>query len=303
MPPTDPQRSRAHQLVQRHYPAVLALIALLAVCWSAATGKLSWEAVPLILAGVLGPDWRRSFWSTSPAVSSIREKVAAYHQSQGTQPPTAGPPPIVNLLLIITIASIPACLISKHTGALRTLQAQAAARCSADPKTCPQAHLCAAAAVKAGEAWAIVAKTRKADKESLARGGAPVNLMALQEQERAAQALDDQASAVCKPGIDMAVALPPQDMAPALDLAAAPTAVGPPHPCRDNLCGGMAEQICSCHGSGDLLRCWGTAQRCAQDWACCSARGGCKGTTAGVDDCARQVKALATNDAGVAHGG
>lgn len=292
--------------LQRHYPAVLALGILGVVAWMVYANKLPPEVLLAVIPAVAAPDWRRSFWPRTPtAVSSIREKVAAYHQASAPQDPTpqSGPPPIVNLLLIVTFLTIPACLISKHTGALRTLQAQAEARCSADPRTCPQAHLCATATVKAGAAWEVVAKTRKADKESLARGSAPVNLMALQEQERAAQALDDQASALCKPGVDMAVVLPPQDMAPALDLVAAPTAVGPPHPCRDNLCGGAAESICSCHGEGDLLRCWGTAQRCAQDWACCSARGGCKGTTAGVDDCARQVKALATNDAGVAHGG
>lgn len=293
--------------LQRHYPAALALAILGVVAWMVYAGKLPPEVLLAVIPAVVAPDWRRSFRSWNPAVNSIREKVAAYHNNQtiAAQAPTpqSGPPPIVNLLLIVTFLTIPACLISKHTGVLRTLQAQAAARCSADPRTCPQAHLCAAATVKAGEAWAVVAKARKADKESVARGTPPINLMALQEQERAAQALDDQASAVCKLGVDMAVVLPPQDMAPALDLAAAPTVVGPPHPCRDNLCGGMAEQICSCHGTGDLLRCWGTAQRCAQDWACCSARGGCLGTTAGLDDCARQVKALATSDAGVTHGG
>ena len=303
--PIDPQRSRARQLTQRHYPAVLALAALIAIAWAVVAGKLPPQILLAIVPGILAPDWRRSF--ASPHVLAIKEKVAAYHNNQPIAPQGApqGPPPIVNLLLIVTFLTIPACLISKHTGALRTLQAQAAARCSADPRTCPQAHQCAAATVKAGEAWAVVAKARKADKESVARGTPPVNLMALQEQERAAQALDDQASALCKPGIDMAVVLSPQDMAPAPDLVAAPTAVGPPHPCHDNLCGGgpFGENYCSCHGSGDLMRCWGTAQRCAQDWACCSARGGCQGTTAGLDDCARQVKALATNDAGVPHGG
>jgi hypothetical protein len=68
--------------------------------------------------------------------------------------------------------------------------------------------------------------------------------------------------------------------------------------CADDLCGGAAESICSCHGAGESQRCWSTVQRCQQDAACCSARGDCKGTTAGEDTCSRQVRALEVPDAG-----
>jgi hypothetical protein len=295
-------------VVQRHYPALIALIAVTAVFWSAAAGKLAWELVPFILGGVLGPDWRRSFRSPNPAVSSIREKVQAYHQAPKTTVGVLIPLVLSKKFVLMLVAAIsaPACLyVGKHTSALRELQHQAVERCRRDSRACPQAHLCATATVKAGAAWALVAQTRKADAQSAARGGAPVNLMILREQEQAAQDLDVEARRVCPPGASEALR---SDMGTApvdMGVKVLPDMAVAAGPCRDNLCGGgpFGENHCSCHGAGDLSRCWGTVQRCEQDWACCSARGGCKGTTAGEDVCSSQVRALGTNDAGVAHGG
>ena len=55
------------------------------------------------------------------------------------------------------------------------------------------------AAVKASEAWVVVARFREADRASLAKGGQPVNLAQLQDQERIAQDLEGLARVACDP--------------------------------------------------------------------------------------------------------
>ena len=85
------------------------------------------------------------------------------------------------------------------------------------------------------------------------------------------------------------------DLAPGpAPLPASPASPALPVPvvsrCQDSLCGW--DTICSCHGTDPTERCWGTKERCEQDAACCSARGDCKGTTAGEDTCSREVRAI-----------
>lgn len=114
---------------------------------------------------------------------------------------------IVGLIILAAVLIAAGCspLIALRTGEMRAIQSRSVEWCRKDPRACPAARTCAAAAVKASEAWVGAAVMRRADAESL-RGGAPINLAQLQQQEAEANSLDTFARLTCDPanarGID-----------------------------------------------------------------------------------------------------
>lgn len=88
--------------------------------------------------------------------------------------------------------------VGLRTAELRELQHRSVEWCRKDSRACPAARSCAAGAVKASEAWVAVAAMRKADALAL-RGGSPVNLAQLQQQEAEAQGLSEVARCACDP--------------------------------------------------------------------------------------------------------
>jgi len=141
-------------------------------------------------------------WSDIPEAAREGRRVQARGLLGAGWKPPAGPAAghADHLLLGVLILMLGACWhASRHTSELRALQHQAVQRCASEPGTCPAARACAAAAVKASEAWVVVARFREADRASVAKGGQPVNLAQLQDQERIAKDLELQARAACDP--------------------------------------------------------------------------------------------------------
>ena len=239
----------------------------------------------------------------------------------------------IGALLVLLLTGLVACYASLHTAQLRDLQTQAEQWCKRDAAACAAARTCKDAAVQASRAWTKAAEQRVADKEALARGETLASPTALQDLETAAKGLETKARTACDPanargpdgrllmqdarvlvnGTVETLADPPDAAGVHRDPKQADGGGAPqpaPTACRDNLCGDplFGEAYCSCHGAGELRRCWASKQRCEQDAACCSARGDCQGTATGEDTCSRQVRALSTDsadggDAGVPHGG
>lgn len=88
--------------------------------------------------------------------------------------------------------------VGLRTAEMRELQARSVAWCHKDGRACPAARTCAAHAVKASEAWVAVAAMRKADALAM-RGGAPINLAQLKQQEDEALGLSEVARGACDP--------------------------------------------------------------------------------------------------------
>ncbi len=255
----------------------------------------------------------------------------SYWQDQRKERLAVGAILALLLLLLGALALVlTGCYASRHTAQLRDLQDQAERWCRRDAAACDAARSCKDAAVSASKAWTKAAEQRVADKEALARGETLASPAALKELETAAKELEVKARTACDPanargpdgrllmqdarvlvdGTVETLADPPDAAVVHRDLKQADGGGAPqpaPAACRDNLCGDpmFGEAYCSCHGAGELQRCWASKQHCEQDVACCSARGDCRGTAGGEDACSRQVRALNTDssDAGVPHGG
>lgn len=140
------------------------------------------------------------------------------------QPPRAGTI-ITSVALLVALGLGWACTGPQtHTSALRSGAERAVKLCQQEAARCPAARACTRAAVRAGDAWVIVARLREADARHRAGSGGPVDLQGLADQERAALALEQEARAACAavdaPPQDVGSApVPPPDMEPR-DLAA-----------------------------------------------------------------------------------
>lgn len=123
----------------------------------------------------------------------------------GWQPPRAARPALhpgelALFLLALGALGTAACYTaSRHTAGLRELQHQAVLRCRASAAACPAARSCAAAAVRASEAWVALARLKEADAKHRAGQGAPVNLVQVVDQEQQAQRLEAEATTACTP--------------------------------------------------------------------------------------------------------
>ncbi len=88
--------------------------------------------------------------------------------------------------------------VGLRTAEMRELQTRSVEWCRKDGRACPAARSCAATAVKASEAWVAVAAMRKADALAM-RGGEPINLAQLKQQEDEALGLSEVARGACDP--------------------------------------------------------------------------------------------------------